>query len=298
MPNLLPQESELSSDSSIAYQNGRWIRLEDLAVSPNDLGFRQAVTAVERLRTYNGNFFQLDAHLRRFRISSSELSIDGLPSDEVIVGTLLELLNRNSQLLHRLTDVGITMFATPGKTAAGEPTFVLHLNELNFDLIRQRRNEGQPLVVTDVQQPPPESWPRGIKVRCRLHYYLADQAAARIDGEALGVLKDNDGTITETSVCNIAIVESGSVVSPMPVRLLHGVTQQVIQDVAQSQGIDWRHESISSDRMRHANEVLLMGTGTGIWFANRVDEITIGDGNPGKVFRALEAGFDRQTAQN
>ena len=131
-------------------------------------------------------------------------------------------------------DVGITMFATPGLVGQSAPTLGMHLNPLNHERIESHRQHGQAIVVTDVRQPPASCWPRSIKTRSRIHYYLADAFAAQHHADSLGVLIDDDGTITETSTSNIAVVRSGTIYSPPADRVLAGVTQLMIELLAQS----------------------------------------------------------------
>ena len=60
--------------------NGRWGLHSSLHVALDDFGFTQGVTAVERLRTYDGRPFELPRHLARFATTTAGLQIAGLPS--------------------------------------------------------------------------------------------------------------------------------------------------------------------------------------------------------------------------
>lgn len=287
-------------DRHRCYLSGQWLAQRSMSLSVDDAGFRQGVTAVERLRTYGGSLYELGAHLDRWEMTVAELRIDGLPARNTIAALFGELFRLNAELITAEGDVGVTMFATPGSGGAS-PTFGIHLNRLDADRVAALQTSGQPLVVTGVVQPPAASWSRAIKVRCRLHYYLADLAARDRDPAALGVLLDLDGTVTETSVANVAIAESSAIVSPPPERVLGGITQGVLERLARDSGIAWRHEPISPPRLLAADEVLLMGTGAGIWFAPRVNDSPIGEGVPGPVYRRLRDQFElhvrRSTAE-
>ncbi len=112
----------------------------------------------------------------------------------------------------------------------------------------------------------------------------------------MGVLIDDDNTITETSIANVAIVESGTIVSPPPERILAGITQSVVERIAETRHLSWNKELISVERMQNADEVLLMGTDAGIWFANRINGQSINQQDPGPVYRELHNGFDQLTS--
>ena len=262
------------------------MRHDELQIPVNDLGFRQGATAVERLRTYGGDVFQLDAHLDRWQKTVDALGIAGLPLRAAIGVLLNELIGRNPDFVDAVGDFGITMLATPG-TSGHDPTFCMHLNAIDDQLVQRRRQRGQPLVVTEVMQPAAKCWPRSIKVRCRLHYFLADQVAAEQQSDGLGVLADSDGSITETSIANLAIVRSGEVISPRRDQILGGVTQMVVQSLAAEAGIPWGEASITAADLAAAEEILLMGTDGGLWFARSVDDQLIGHGRSGEIYTQL-----------
>lgn len=284
--------TDADADDSVALLSGDWIAKSAMRIDVDDIGFRQAVTVVERLRTYAGRPFMISRHLDRWKSSCDYLTIDGLPVAKAIIDLIDQLLDRNTPMLDREGDVGITLFATPGILSSGKPTFGLHLNRLNADRNQKRISTGQPVVITDVRQPDNDSWSRSIKTRCRIHYYRADRIAAGRDVDACGVLVDADGTVTESSIANVAIIENGKIVSPAYDQVLHGITQSVVEDLAAEANILWSRDRITPDRLRGADEVLLMGTDAGLWFANRVDDAVIGDGGPGPLFRVLRASFD------
>ena len=244
-----------------------------------------------------GKIFSPELHLARWQATLTELSIKSSLGNDEVHSVMDQLLRRNVECVESHGDVGITLFATPGTgTSSSDTTLGIHLNRLNFGLIQQRRASGQPLVVVDTQQPPPESWSRSAKTRCRLHYYLADQIARDSNSDAIAVLRDQDGTVTETSIANLAIVVGGEVLSPPGSRILSGVTQQVIQKLAQTLKLEWREEPISSSALTGADEVILMGTDAGLWFAKSVDGRSINDGCPGAVYQRLLVAFDQLMA--
>lgn len=295
MTLLMPNDSSVlqSLETRVGFLSGHWVPHADMRLSVDDLGFRQGVTAVERLRTYGGRLFAIDAHLARWQWSTSSLGIRPLPSLEETKDHLEELLCRNQVFVERERETGVTLFATPGTADGSGPSIGIHLNRLNHEKIEFHRQHGQAIVVTDVRQPPSASWPRSIKTRCRIHYYLADAFAAQHCPDSLGVLIDDDGSITETSSCNIAIVKQGEVLSPLSDRVLAGVTQSVIELLAWQASVSWRRTAISAEELVTAEEILLMGTDGGIWFANSVGNCAIAGATPGELYLTLRDHFDR-----
>ncbi len=285
-------ESNDKNDDSIAWFNGHWINASQLALPLSDMGVRQAVMAVERLRTYSGNVFSAARHLDRFTATTKGLSIDGLPDTSAIESIINELIQLNGAFLQSHGDVGITIFATPGRSnEVARPTLALHLNRIDHPRHLRRRTNGRPVVVTDIVQPPAESWSRQWKVRCRLHYYLADQVASAIDADAVGLLIDADGSVTESSVANFAIVESDRIVSPPKQQILAGVTQSVVESIAKAAKLTWHYAPITPERLALADEILLMGTDTGIGWGTIAASPTRPIRQAGKVYATLQEGF-------
>lgn len=291
---LLSDQTTPPARVRLAYCDGSWIDSEQLSLNVRDLGFTQSVTAVERIRAYQGNWFQVERHLDRFLSTASALGIVGLPDRTIIESLLDQLVVRNQEWLEQADNFGGVLFATPGCPKPGpsvsNPTFVLDLHSNDVDGCENWIRHGSPLVVTTIQQPPPESWSRQLKVRCRLHYYLADRAANDAVAESNGILLDQDGSITETSLSNILIVESGVLICPEREQILWGVSLQVILELAKQHGISVRFERIQPDRLRAADEVLQTGTRCGLWFASSVDGSALRSAGP--VYLRLRAAFE------
>lgn len=283
--------SDYSAALSAANQQYQWLPLRQVGIGVNDIGFRQSVVAVERLRTYGGRVLGLAQHLTRYRRTLDCLGI-ALPLDQSEMQQRIgDLVTKNRPWCEQEIDFGITMLATPGEDAS-TVTEIIHFNPLDHNKIARQRTHGQPVVITSVRQPSEACWPRDIKVRCRLHYHLADHQARQVSPSGIGVLVDEDGSVTETSVANLAMVIGGEILSPPTTQVLPGITQHLIQRLALESGLTWRHQTIPPAQLRGADEVLLMGTDGGIWYANRVDEQPICQAQPGSIYQQLRHAFD------
>ncbi len=278
------------SSPTIAWHNGVFISTDRLHVGVDDIGFRQSVIAVERLRTYHGKVTALEAHVVRWRRTLEELYLTTPVVLNDIQARIAHLLSENRGWLNDVGDCGIVMLATPGMPGRSDYPYGnewIHLIPIDHAKIAQHQTAGQPLFITNVEQPSSRCWPRDIKVRCRLHYYLADQQAREHHPDAVGLLIDQDGTITETSVANIAIVRGGQILTPPSDQVLPGITQQIVQQACHELGLPWQCERLWPAEIREADEVWLMGTDGGLWFANRVDGGNIGKPLPGPMYRRV-----------
>ncbi|EGF29175.1 aminotransferase class IV [Rhodopirellula baltica] len=244
-----------------------WRSFDQISLPISDLGFRQGVTAVERLRTYGGMVFCAEQHLLRLRETLRLLKIENGPSTGQLERLIEECLKLNAKLV-RQVDVGMTIWVTAGSSKF-DPTWAVHLNAIDHEAVANRQMHGQPIVITSVVQPPMESWPRQAKVRNRLHYYLADLEAKQVDPDATGMLLDLDGSVTESSVANVAIVCEGRLVVPPVKKVLKGVTLDLLRGWAIEHGIRCLESPLMPDDLHAADEILLAGTDTGVWFASK-----------------------------
>ncbi|WP_158222754.1 aminotransferase class IV [Rhodopirellula sp. MGV] len=259
-----------------------------MTIPIDDLAITQGVTAVERIRADAGRLFQVDLHFKRWYHTLSVLGIDSLPNPKPLRELIDEVIDRNIEWVAANPDFGVILLASPSQSKGS--TFVIDLFPIDRLAMKQRIDQGSALLTTEVKLPDPSCWPRSIKVRSRLHYYLAERQVRQHDPDALAVLLDNDGTITETAIANVLIVEHDQLLSPPVERILFGVSMQTVVELARRHGITWNQQPISIDRLREADEVLLTGTSCGLWFANRINGQNLPTDRP--VYRKLRDAFD------
>ena len=220
-------------DSYAAYLNGQWVSSADLRISVDDLGFALGTTVTERLRTFRGAVFRLDAHLSRLRGS---LGIVGLDADAIAseVGLAIgEFVERNASRINPDDDWAIAAFATPGRAGRGQPTVCIHGNPLPFHSWADQFETGVPTIVSSFRQVPNNCWPTDLKCRSRMHYYLADQEAAAKRPGARAIVLDQDGFVAEGTTANLVMYrDSEGIVSPPENNILIGVSLGVLRELA------------------------------------------------------------------
>ena len=290
----------------VAYLNGQFLPLSQLAVSPFDVGFVQGVTVAEQLRTFSGRLFQLEKHLERLRHSLAIIGVDpGLSLAEIGVNAC-ELVYVNHRHLDPSDDLGLTIFITPGPYASytgdatrGGPTIGMHTQPLAFQLWQDKYEQGESLVVTDIRQVPGDCWPTELKCRSRMHYYLADMHARAIEPGARALMLDHEGFVTEASTANLLIYERDrGIVSPPKSKILPGVSMGVLESLAIELGLPLSQRDLRVEDVAAADEVLLCSTSPCVWPVTRLNGKPIGDGRRGPIASKLlqawseRVGFD------
>jgi branched-subunit amino acid aminotransferase/4-amino-4-deoxychorismate lyase len=283
---------------SLAYLNGKLVPATQAVVPVYDAGFVLGTTVAEQLRTFGGRLFRLEPHLARLQHSLDVVGVDLGPSMAELGEAAEDLAAKNHALGDPGDDLGLSIFVTPGPystmaamvgaDAHRGPLVCMHTYPLPFSLWADKYRTGQSLVVTDIQQVPPSCWPVELKCRSRMHYYLADLQARRIEPGARALLLDADGYVLEASSANLCIFrrEEG-LVSPPQEKILPGVSIAVIAELGRSLEIPFSHRDLTVDQLLQADEVLLCSTSPCVWPVLRLNGQTIGRGTPGETLQRL-----------
>jgi branched-subunit amino acid aminotransferase/4-amino-4-deoxychorismate lyase len=285
---------------STAWLNGEFLPAAELALPVYDAGFVLGATVSEQLRTFGGRLFRLDEHLDRFDDGLRMLGIELPQTRGQLAEAAGELAARNHALMPPGGDLGLCLFATPGPyatlagdAAVGGPMVAMHVYSLPFQLWRDKYERGQELVIGSLRQPPESSWPRSVKHRSRLHYYLADQEAARCRPGARALMLDAEGRVLETSTANILAHFPGrGLVSPPLEKILPGITLAATLELAARSGIATSFGDIFPQELRDANEIVMTSTPWCLLPVAAIEGVAVGNGRPGPIFRALLAAWN------
>lgn len=230
----------------------------------DDFGVFQGVTVVERMRTCGGKVFAMRKHMNRLAASCELLHIARDNRLNAIPDAIEACLEQNAEFVSEQEDVGICVLATPGIVGADQSTVIIYLQTLDWMRIARLRRFGELLEVSAVQQPSPESMPRRAKTRARLHYYLANRNVRR-ESHATPILIDADGSLTETASANLLLVHQDRILSPPPESILPGVSLEIVRELADDAGMPFVEQPLSRELIQRADEIILTGTGAGIW---------------------------------
>jgi len=277
----------------LGWLDGRIIPRADLVLPVGDAGFVLGATVTEQLRTFGGRLFLTEWHAERFAHSLGIAGIEpAWPAAEVFAAAA-EIGRHNHAVGDPGGDLGVVVFATPGDLPAqhaargSPPRVAIHSFPLAFSLWSRAYAEGVALRSVPVAQVPSESWPIALKCRSRMHYHLADRAAAAAEPGARAILCHADGRVSETSTANVAIVRHGRIITPPPADALPGVSLRFCRDLATALGLEWEERSLALADLAAAGEILLTSTPNCLLPATRLDGRPIGAGGPGPVFHRL-----------
>jgi branched-subunit amino acid aminotransferase/4-amino-4-deoxychorismate lyase len=181
-----------------------------------------------------------------------------------------DLVARNASPLLPEQDLALVLLATPGPVGYysgqaggagdGEPTFAMHTFVLPFARYRRLFEEGAALVVPSTRHVPAVCVDPRLKQRSRLHWWLAEREAQRIEPGAAALLLDLNGHVTETAAANFLIVRGGVVVSPPRHSILGGISLQVVEELCGELGVPFEERTLAVHDCLNADEAMLAST--------------------------------------
>lgn len=281
-------------DEPIAFLNGEYIPQSQLGISVLDSGFVLGVTIAEQIRTFRGQVFRAEDHLRRLWRSLEILNLQIALSPDKLLSVIDRVRQHNHRLLDPQDDLGVSVFVTPGRYPgyAGPgpiiPTVCVHTYPLPFCLWAEKYRSGQQVAISRIRQVPTNCWPRELKCRSRMHYFLAEQEAQRQYPGSRAILLDHDDLVTEAATANVIICDQeGRLFAPPLTRTLPGISLKVISELAATLGIPFEYRPLTVADLKAAREILLTSTPYCILPVTELNGQPVGDGKPGIFFTKL-----------
>jgi branched-chain amino acid aminotransferase len=277
--------------------NGRIFDQQHAVISVFDHGFLYGEGVYETWRTYNGQPFLFDRHMRRLRNSSGMITLAVPLSDEQLDARCRETT--------RAAGLG----EGPGGDAYVRMLLTRGIGELSYD----PAGCPDPSIVVIVKPhvpPPAEVYERGVKVALvaivrnhpgtvspliksnnLLNNALAMQEAFR-RGAFEGVMRNYRGELAECTQSNLFIVKDGAALTPpLDAGLLPGITREFVFEIGADAGIPV-HEAVLHDAdLLGADEAFLTSSTRELVPIVQVDDRRIATGRPGPVTLALLARF-------
>jgi branched-chain amino acid aminotransferase len=282
--------------------NGRVFDQERAVISVFDHGFLYGEGVYETLRTYNGQAFLFDRHMRRMRASAGMLDLDVPLTDAALAERCRETMK-----IAALGDVAggeayIRILVTRGigdltydPAACPSPSIVVIVKR-HVAPAAEVFEQGVKVALVPIVRNHPDSVNPRIKSNNLLNNALAMQEAFR-RGAFEGVMRNYRGELAECTQSNLFVVKKGAALTPpLDAGLLPGITREFLFEVGADVGIPVRDAVLQDDDLFGADEAFLTSTTREAVPIVQVDNRTIGSGKPGMITKALLEAY-RQRAQ-
>jgi branched-chain amino acid aminotransferase len=282
--------------------NGRVFDQEHAVISIFDHGFLYGEGVYETLRTYNGQPFLFERHMRRLRNSAAMLALSVPLSDADIAARFRETMRTAGVGSEGNGEAYLRILVTRGigdltydPAATPNPSIVVIVkahDEPAADIFER----GVKVALVPVVRNHPGSVNPLIKSNNLLNSALAMQEAVR-RGAFEGIMRNYRGELAECSTANLFIVKNGAALTPpLDAGLLPGITREFLFEVGAASGIPVREQVLKDADLLDADEAFLTSTTREIVPIVRVDERVIGSGLPGPLTNGLLDAF-RKKAQ-
>lgn len=275
----------------VAYVNGRVVPERQASISIFDRGFLSGIGVFERTRTFRGEPFRLDEHLRRLDHSLRVTRLEpGLSLAELKRATL-ELLAANRPLLGPNDDYSIGHYLSKGPDGGG-PTVVIFTEPINFKSFARQYLDGAHVVTPSIRQVPTQVLDPKLKTTSRMYFHLAECEARLVDPQAYALVLDLDGNVCELSPgANFWIVRDGVVLTPPGRSILRGITRDAVLELARTLEVSVVEREFQLYDVVTADEAFLTTTSRCILPVSRVNGLPIGEGKPGPTVARLQNGW-------
>jgi branched-chain amino acid aminotransferase len=277
--------------------NGRVSDQDHAVISVFDHGFLYGEGVYETLRTYNGQPFLFDRHMRRLRKSADMLALPVPLSNEDIDARFGETVGAAGLGDVASREAYIRILVTRGigeltydPAACPSPSIVVIVKP-HVEPPREWIEQGVRVALVDVVRNHPGSVNPLIKSNNLLNNALAMQEAFR-RGAVEGVMRNYRGELAECTQSNLFIVKDGAAMTPpVDAGLLAGITREFLFEVGEATGIPVREAVLRDADLLGADEAFFTSTTRELVPIVKVDDHTIGTGKPGLIVRALHTGF-------
>jgi branched-chain amino acid aminotransferase len=273
----------------------------DAHISVFDHGFLYGEGVYEVLRTYGRTPFLFEAHMARLRRSAERIALPVPWTDAEILARIDATIDAAAVSLNEGPgDAYVRLLLTRGvgdllydPAACPTPTTVIIVKPM-AEPPEKVYDEGVMISLVPVLRNHPQSVDPAIKANNLLNNALAmQQAIAKHGFEAL--MRNHRGELCECAQSNFFVVSQGVLrTPPLDAGLLAGITRAFVLELAAALGYRAKEETIVEGDLATADEMFLTSSTKEIVPVVRVDDLTIGDGRPGPVTRAVLAEFRRR----
>lgn len=256
-------------------------------VDIEDRGYQFGDGIYEVIGVYDGKPLMLDEHMERLKRSAKEIKLNMSSSIDDLKTKLEELVSANS-----LEEGIIYMQVSRGAAARwhefpkSDTSTVTVAYTRAEDRASNVEDQGATAVLTEDIR-----WLRcDIKTLNLLPNVMAKQEA--VEHGAIEAILHRGETVTEASASNVFIVKDGALYThPADNYILNGITRRKIIQLCEALDLKVNEQTYTVDELLDADEVFISATKLDVVPILKVDDHTIGNGEPGEITKKIVQEF-------
>jgi len=280
------------------WHDGQWVHWDSATVHVTAHALHYGSSVFEGIRTYETKdgpaVFRLPEHIVRFFDSAKLMRMDlGDLEHDSLVQLCLDIVVRNQ---HKSCYIRPLAFRGSGTLQLNPSTCPAVVTILSLEWGRYLGSEaiekGIDAGVSSWRRLSPGSaMPRG-KIGGQYVSNSLVSVEATNNGYQEGIMLDQSGAVSEGAGENLFLVMAGELVTPpLGSSILAGITRNSILQLAHDKGFKVHQEVVTRDMLYLCDELFMTGTAAEITPVRSVDQIPVGDGQPGPVTRLLQEEF-------
>jgi len=267
----------------------RLVPLREMSVPVWDAGLVHGTLISEQLRTFGAKPFLLDRHFDRWVRGLHLLGIASACDYPTLCHRIDTLIEVNSALLPAHAEQGICFFASPGdqfsfvwdtQSESRHPSsrFFAHSYPLKPEGWLNNYQDGVSLITTSIREVPDQCWPKSVKIRSRLHYYLAQRQSTDQQPGSFPILLNDHGQIADSAIGSIVGYqkEEGIIVRPASQRY-GSTTVRFLLDLASELDIPISDREFTIGEALRFDEMFLVSTPWCMFPIASIDQRPIGE---------------------
>ena len=279
------------------WMNGKLVPFKDAKVHVLTHALHYSTAVFEGIRCYNtpkgSMIFRLPEHVDRLFKSAKMYSMKLPYSKNEISKAIIETVKASKLKECYIRPIAyygygvLGLTPTPNKIDLAIACWEWKLGESSAGKVRGARCKVSSWLRIDSRSQP-------MQAKAASNY--ANAALARVealkDGYDEAIMLNYNGKVSEGSAENIFLVNNGEIFTPpLSAGILNGITRDSVIKIARADEISITETNIDREDLYIADEVFMTGTAAEVKSVTEIDNITIGDGKPGKITRKLQNAF-------
>ncbi|MHB8862655.1 MAG: branched-chain-amino-acid transaminase [Pirellulaceae bacterium] len=281
------------------YINGQFVDKDKAQISVFDHGLLFGDGIFEGMRSYDGQVFRLEAHLRRLWDSAKSIWLEIPISPQAMAQAVNETLQLNG-----IQDGYVRLIVTRGQGTLGldahlccNPQVIIITDHIAL-YPAEFYEKGLEIITASTLR----NHPAALNPRIKSLNYL-NNILAKIEGHHAGCVEalmlNQKGEIAECTGDNVFVVVRGRLLTPpTDAGILEGITREAVMELAVDAGIPVREAALTRHDVYVADECFLTGSAAEVIPVVKVDDRLIGDGHPGPITRDLAQRFHALTRKS
>ncbi|MCD5324880.1 MULTISPECIES: D-amino-acid transaminase [Pontibacillus] len=266
-----------------------FVNQDELRYPFEERGLQFGDGVYEVIRIYSGQYYLIKEHVERLFRSAEAIKIKMPFSKEETYEKLNELLEKNSVDGDAKVYLQLTRGSAP-RDHAFPKDVPANLYAYVQDL--PRKMEALQEGVSTITQPDVRWDYCYIKSLNLLPNVLAKQEAT--EKGAFEAILHRNKKVTEGSSSNVYLVKDGIVYThPATENILHGCVRMRVEALSRQLGFPFIQAAFSLEDIAEADELFISSSTAEIMPVVKVDDVTVGSGNPGPVTQRLQQAYEK-----